>query len=321
MKFLGLLFVAVILLVSGAWAAEWKSLDGTEPETTPSPRSSSNPASAGIESTTAPQRPADGNATDPDTALAMMAKKYKHAVAAVVVITNKGPMPFGTAWAVSQSLFATNSHITNPVNEFLNNGLDVFVALNEKPDRRFRVVKAISHPRYRETKRNFDGKKSFTTSFDVGLLKIEGVAPVVFPLADKSELKKLAPGYRVAYLGFPTEDLIGGNYDVRRPLATMKSGIITTVSDYWLGDGGIGKNFLLRHNMGSAGGASGSPLFNTSGEVVGIHNAGNYEGVFVRDEKGNLRLDKEGSPIFDRAPNAAMINFAQRVDLLNDILP
>jgi hypothetical protein len=64
--------------------------------------------------------------------------------------------------------------------------------------------------------------------------------------------------------------------------------------------------------MGSAGGASGSPIFNSRGEVVAILSAGNIIGqVSVNAGKINVI----------RAPSAAMVNYAQRVDILADIWP
>jgi V8-like Glu-specific endopeptidase len=270
-------------------------------------------AITGTESSTEPRRSTGGTVQDSDTSLAMMAEKYKNAVGVVVLVGNDGPVPYATAWSISPSWFATNSHVTELVKKAQKHGVDVFIAINRSPDKRYRVVKAVSHPRYNETKRNFEGKSSMG-GFDVGLLKIEGRAPKQFPLADVSELKKIASGYRIAYLGFPIENLAGGNIDIHSPLATMQSGIITTISDYWLGEGGFEKNFLLRHNLGATGGASGSPLFNTRGEVVGILDGGNAAKMIV--------VNDEGKPIgIKSVSDAAMINTAQRVDLLNDILP
>jgi hypothetical protein len=126
-------------------------------------------------------------------------------------------------------------------------------------------------------------------------------------------LKTIDAGYPIAYIGFPMEDLEGKNINIQMPIATFKSGIVSAITDYFLAKSGFGKNFLIRHDMGSAGGASGSPVVNTRGEVVAIHNASNIYHV--------LGVDKEGKPIIKKIKHAAMINYAQRVDLLNVILP
>jgi len=62
--------------------------------------------------------------------------------------------------------------------------------------------------------------------------------------------------------------------------------------------------------LGAAGGSSGSPVFNPKGEVIGILSAGNFVGQV------NLETGEK-----TRAPSAVMINFAQRIDILREILP
>src|SRR5262249_42951687 len=59
----------------------------------------------------------------------------------------------------------------------------------------------------------------------------------------------------------------------------------------------------IEDSLPSAGGASGSPIFDSHGEVIALLSGGN-----------NIS-SKEG-----RIPNAAMVNFAQRVDLLRDLI-
>jgi hypothetical protein len=325
MKILGFFILLVIILAPITWAGAQTSIGGVPSGATPSSRSSGSSAIGGSaiggsRTSMEPRRSTGEYAPDSDTALRIMAKKYENAVGVVVfvgLVGTDGPIPFGTAWALGPSLFATNSHISRPVKTFLKNGGDVFISIN-KTKKRLRVIEAVSHPRYKERKRNYEGKKGFSLSYDVGLLKIEGKTSNYFPLADINELKKVDSGYRIAFLGFPTEgyeETGGSNINLNSPLATMQSGIITTVSDYWLGDGGFENNLLLRHNMGAHGGASGSPLFNIRGEVVGILNAGTLRRALVRNTDGKIIGELK------RSPSAIMINYAQRVDLLKAILP
>jgi hypothetical protein len=60
---------------------------------------------------------------------------------------------------------------------------------------------------------------------------------------------------------------------------------------------------LIQHDLPATGGASGSPIVGASGRVVALLNAGN---VFMVNG--------------DRVPNAALVNFAQRADLVRDLL-
>jgi hypothetical protein len=98
----------------------------------------------------------------------------------------------------------------------------------------------------------------------------------------------------------------------------MQSGIVTSMSDYELADKGS-DNLLIRHNLPSAGGASGSPIFTPNGVVIGLHNAGNQ--VFGLLVKGSGQDGRSSTQVKDRIANASLINFGQRVDLLWDIIP
>ena len=66
-----------------------------------------------------------------------MAEKYKNAVGVVVLVGNDGPVPYATAWSISPSWFATNSHVTELVKKAQKHGVDVFIAINRSPDKRW----------------------------------------------------------------------------------------------------------------------------------------------------------------------------------------
>ena len=250
----------------------------------------------------------------PEKALATVARDYGDAVALVVLVhpkLNDGkPEPIATAWAVAPKVYATNSHVSKPVKEVLDNGGSAYLVINRFPDKKLKINKAVVHPRYDKQELNFEGKGHAAPAYDVGLLYTDETAPKVLRLAPSAELERLDSGYRVGFLGFPMEGMSGGGVEVRSPVATMQSGIITSVTDFWLAQGSFDKRLLVQHNLGAAGGASGSPIFNSKGEVVAILNAGNIIGS-VSFENGKIA----------RAPSAVMVNFSQRVDLLRDIWP
>jgi hypothetical protein len=247
-----------------------------------------------------------------DEALAEVAAKLQQAVGLVVLSGPEGPMPFGTAWAIGDHVLATNSHVAEPVGQILANGGEVHVVLNGNPDKKFRVVQAVVHPLYESGQTNANGQETAVPAFDVGLLVVKETLPVAFKVAPESELKKLRSGSRVAYLGFPSEGLAGGGVDPENPVATMQSGIVTSVTDWWLGKADFEKALLVQHNLGATGGASGSPIFNPRGEVVALLSAGNII--------GQVRVRSDGSVQVTRAPSAVMINFGQRADLLNEFM-
>ena len=195
----------------------------------------------------------------------------------------------------------------------MNSGGSVYIVLNRDADRKFKVTRVARHPKYKGKQNNNGRDDPLSFSYDVGLLEVVEDVPLCFPTASKGELFDLKAGEKIGFIGFPMERLAKGGVDLRSPVAIMQSGIITAVSDFWQGDSRSEKNYLIRHNLGVTGGGSGSPIFNTDGEVVAILNAGNMAGQVVGK-------DKSGDVVTARTPSAVMINFAQRVDLLDEVV-
>jgi len=195
------------------------------------------------------------------------------------------------------------------VKELLAKGGTAFIIMDKNPDKQYRITAAEPNPKYGQHLVNVEGKEPAVPAYDVGTLTVAETLPAHATLASPGELADLDSGARIAYLGFPMEGLAGGGVDFRNPVATMQSGIITSVTDYWLGKSDPSQRLLIQHNLGAAGGASGSPIFDTHGRIIGILSAGNIIG----------QIDvTTGQPT--RAPSGVMINFAQRIDVLTDFL-
>ncbi len=251
---------------------------------------------------------ADG--TNADDALARAARRYEKAIGVVIVGTPNGPQPFASAWGVGPRAFATNSHVTEGAKQYMAQGLPVYVVINKNPDLRYTVTRAISHPKYGDPGPNSAGRPAAIGGYDVGILEVDGTLAAWMPVAPADELRKLDSGYRIAYLGFPMEEIQGGGVDPRSPVATMQSGIVTANTDWWLSGATPENRHLVQHNLSSSGGASGSPVFNTKGQVVALHSAGN----------SNTSIIVEGDKMVKtRRKSGVQINYAQRADLLNDI--
>lgn len=246
-----------------------------------------------------------------DDGLVNVVKRFESAVGLVVTSNQGRPEGMATAWAIAPDTFATNAHVSQPIAEVLSKGGAAYIALNKNPDKQFRIIESITHPKYQKVGANFEGRKPAVPTYDVGILKIDGQTDTWFPLADVETLKKLDSGYRIGYLGFPMEGLAGGGVDPRNPVATMQSGIITANTDWWQGKSEYPERLLIQHNLGATGGASGSPIFNPQGQVVALLNAGNII--------SQVKVGADGQPYITRAPSAAMVNFGQRVDILGDI--
>lgn len=271
-----------------------------------------------------------------DTKFASVAKEVGSAVGLVVMTGNAViqaddgseqlrpfAFPTATAWAIGPNVFATNSHVSGPAKALIEGGVieagnkqipvkdgAVFIVINQRPDSKLRVSRSVVHPKYGQKTISADKREPAVPPYDVGLLYVEQPVAKHMKVAPPQELEKLDSGYRIAYLGFPMEGLAGGGVNEANPVATMQSGILTSVTDYWLSRADFSTRLLLQHNLASAGGASGSPIFNANGEVVGILSAVNII--------GQISLET-GKPT--RAPSAVLVNFAQRIDVLKDIYP
>lgn len=287
---------------------------------------------------------------DSSARLAAVAEKNKSAVGLVTLhieLTNgkKFSVPIGTAWAFAENKFATNAHVANGLKEALQKqiqgGAQGLIAReakkhNCKTVKEYLQKQGKNAPRivqnalkqihtmikdvqariaingghqvccnitHVQIHRNYGAVDSKMIP-DVAVLTVQEKVQSYFKLADSQDLKSLKTGTPIAFLGFPMELLANDNINLDNPVASMQSGIVVAVSDFEMKDAGFSGNYLIRHNLPSTGGASGSPIFNKHGKVVALLFAGNT----TNQVKNNKIV---------RAPSAAQINFAVRVDLLS----
>jgi S1-C subfamily serine protease len=192
-----------------------------------------------------------------------------------------GPLQgFCTAFLVGPDLLATNAHC---VIEGSTGFSSVVALMNGAAARGYPVVQWFTHGGYR------DG----TLSPDVGLVRVSGTLPTAVVRAGAAELAQVAPGVTVFLYGFP-----GRLNDTAAPEATFVQGDIGRVTGFDLRVGSFEANTLLQHSAYCTAGTSGSPMFDTSGRVIGI-NAGGY----VEDGQA-----------------LAGYNFGMRIDLLDPLL-
>ena len=210
---------------------------------------------------------------------------------------------------------ATNGHISEPVREILAKGgasVDVVAVQPLGPDYpKLRVVRAVTHPAYLEFEKwalrlgalrlesRVRDVKVIPIGYDVGLLYVAEPDRLGEPLelASREEMEALDSGAPLAMTGYPMQELSGT--DIERPEPNAHVGIVTAVTTFYLFRGAAADNLLIQHSLPTAGGASGSPIFNAKGLVVGYHNATNAPRGF---------------------PTSSMINYGQRADMLLDLM-
>ncbi len=318
--------LAAVLIVAGAVAA-WKF---TQPAATDAqtkdPVVSAAPSTSVDASKPPPAAPAAAPALDTDTRIQAASRKVEKCVALVIASTPGKSQPVGTAFAVGPSHFATNAHVVAAVAELMKEqDATVHVVMNRAPESRFLVRGLHVHSRAGEKITSPEGRTPTTLPWDVGILTIEGSVETHLNIAAVDKLKALDSGSRIAYIGFPMEGLQGGGVDASHPVANMQSGIVTSVTDIWLAKADYQNRYLVQHNLGITGGASGSPVFDADGDVVALISSMNV-GFTVRevsvpgppDAKGRRTERSAFVPV--RSPSAAMVNFAQRADLVNVVL-
>jgi Trypsin-like peptidase domain len=219
----------------------------------------------------------------------------------------------GTAWAFAPGMLATNAHVTAAIkgheDEFFLKGPD---------GKEIEIASVVTHPGY-DAFKSYKATQGTTrwgtftpldliNEYDVGIIKIdpEIKLPVMLKLAPEEELESLAPGTPVASIGFPVEGLAGGATATKAP-ATLHFGHISSLTDVFMCRADPDHRLLIQHSVPVTGGASGSPLILPNGEVIGIVNGGNTTVFKDKEESVTAKV---------RVPSAALINFAQRVDLL-----
>ncbi len=209
--------------------------------------------------------------------------------------------------------FATNAHVGGMLADARKAGFRLVVRSPAAAHREYEITDAIIHPAYAAFNAmlaDADKKASsgllrqveLSPAYDVAILipATQDGLPAPLPLARDNALAALHAGEPIAFVGYPAENLV--SFDTRAPTPTSQVGIITSVRNFFLtSDGGPAQ--LIEHSLPSAGGASGSPIFDAHGQVIALLSGGN-----------NI-ASKDG-----RIPNAALVNFAQRVDLLADLV-
>jgi len=217
----------------------------------------------------------------------------------------------GTAWTVRDGVLATNAHVAEALLEEMNlaAGIIPVVRREGRPDQQVVLsTRMVIHPGYERWATRFSHQFDWVPGGGADL--VSHVSPydvaLLYPEAEDTDLGRPLPlasnirsrsldSINVGYAGFPSENITG------QPTLHRVSGRVSTQTDYFYRTTDELDHHLIHYTAPTVGGASGSPMFDESGEVIGLVSAGSN--IFV-----------EGR----RAPVG--FNYAQRVDVLMELL-
>lgn len=252
-----------------------------------------------------------------------LARHLRQAAASVYLVAARdefGITPFGTAWVAGPGVLATNAHVAESFAEMKGKLHMVLRGPGEGAD--LPIARVELHPHYRPFAKAWTAygpmaagaggeTRQITEAggYDVALMFVapEHAARLGPPLsiAPDSDLAALEPGNVAGYVGFPIESAALGGVNIAEPEAQVQIGRLTALTDFFLVKSDAADRHLLQHNLPVQGGVSGSPVLDGRGQVIGILSGGNL-----------IEIDENGT----RVPSGIGVNFAQRADLLRELL-
>ena len=216
---------------------------------------------------------------------------------AVVLLTNNhGSKMFGTGFVISKKhrLVATNAHVAD-----LYADKGTMLALRNGSDVAYKVDQVYYHPKLNRIGKgnkllsSTDPKdgKVVVRGPDVAVVHLADDGqdiPNEFELASWEEIADLM-GEEVGMIGFPGHDMDRTPEKGTRAVASIRSGRVSLLTDYW-GDAGVDakKTQFMQYTQANWWGFSGSPVFLAGGKVVALNNSMRFEmkDVAVTDESG-----------------------------------
>jgi V8-like Glu-specific endopeptidase len=230
--------------------------------------------------------------------------------------------PNGTASPIAPDILATNAHIVE-LHDKLGPGEKLFVRAPGPNGKTYEVIASLKHPGYKafnaflqadplyvtsskSCPKCFPDTLSGSLSYDVGILRVAPGSSLgtVLEIATAEELANLKAGTPLALAGYPIEGIQGSEMQTLAATPNLSLGIVTAMTDMFNMPSDAADRRLVHHNLPITGGSSGSPMVSPSGKLVALNNAMNA----LPGTSGG------------RIPNAALINYAQRADLLVDLL-
>jgi hypothetical protein len=259
--------------------------------------------------------------------------KVRDAAHLVVVRRGEGCLPLATAWPISASEMVTNAHVAAEL-ATLHDGDQVSVCPPGSGSCYPLVGKPRLHPSYAafQARLGHDGLGSIEVdgtfnpiqlpgAYDVAILEIDAGSHPPEPLtpASRDELSlSLETGRAIAFAGYPIRDTDGEAIACTARVPLVHYGSVSATTDFLMSllAASDDQAQLVHNTIAVTGGASGGPVVNQKGEVVAVVSSG--EVICVSAAANCLDEALQGKSV-TKVPNAALVNYAQRVDLVDDL--
>ena len=228
----------------------------------------------------------------------------------------------GSASPIGPDLLVTNAHVAE-IRDTLRPGDKLFVRAPGANGKTYEVIETVLHPGYRAFNNFLKEDPIFVTSarscptcfpsllsaslsYDVALMRVapgSNLSPIL-EVATTQELHGMRSGMPIALAGYPLENIRGSELMALGATPNFRAGVVSAMTDMFVLPGDKEHQRLIHHNIPVTGGNSGSPMVASSGKLVALLNSGNM-------------LAREGG---GRMPNAAIINYGQRADLVHELI-
>ncbi|MEM1210874.1 MAG: trypsin-like peptidase domain-containing protein [Planctomycetota bacterium] len=261
-----------------------------------------------------------------------MLRDASPSIAVVGLIDNKNQFSMvGTAWVAKKRKLATNAHVINELRKQYKDAraedasiraiarfssgnardvdLDLEASRTHKGYDVFRkhLATHIVDGRNGRLARYGPGRSielfKVGIAYDVGYLVTKTDAGPVLPIASEAQLQELAPGDAIGYAGYPSEGLLATRI---RTNPEIHVGHLTAMTNFVSQADTFENSLILAHTIPTVGGASGSPLIDENGLVIGLVSHGSAKRA--RTKHGAAERIMLG------------FNYGQRVTLLREML-
>lgn len=254
-----------------------------------------------------------GGATVPADAL----DKAAESVYVIAVRSDAGGESIaGTGWSAPGGVIVTNAHIASEI-PTSQDGVRWFVRSATPPHREHAVTGHRIHPGYnafrsfitaiKPQQKNVDKYSAvgLAPAYDVAVLEVTDPEALAPPLSipSREDVKALSAGDPVAIVGFPEEGLAATPVVLSAPVPVRHRGFLVRITDFFIRQRQDGMNQLVQHGLPVTGGSSGSPIIDSKGRVIAVHNGGN---TLVETEAGRII--------------SQVVSYGQRTDLVLDLL-